>query len=209
MSKHLNLFGVLPILLSSAIVLISCNNPGSDKKKTESAGETKIMSKEDMIKRGDYIVTTASCNDCHSPKIMTAMGPIADSTKLLSGHPANDPLPPLDAKPTQPGNWIYITPDLTAFVGPWGISYTANLTPDSATGIGAWTEETFINTLRTGKHLGNGRDILPPMPWNYAGKLTDDDLKAVFAYLKSLPAVSNRVPAPVSPPDVAKMAAKK
>jgi hypothetical protein len=55
--------------------------------------------------------------------------------------------------------------DLTAFVGPWGISYTANLTPDSATGIGAWSEAAFINTIRSGKHLGNGRDILPPMPW--------------------------------------------
>ena len=197
------------LIAGFAFYLIGCNSASDEKKEQGDGTEAKTMTKEDMVKRGDYIVTTASCNDCHSPKVMTQMGPVEDSTKLLSGHPANEPLPPLDAKPTQPGNWIYIAPDLTVIVGPWGISYTANLTPDSATGIGAWSEQTFINTIRNGKHLGNGRPILPPMPWNYVAKLTDDDLKAVFAYLKSLPAISNRVPAPVSPPDVAKMAAKK
>ena len=197
------------LIAGFAFYLIGCNSPSNEKKEQGNGTEAKTMTKEEMVKRGDYIVTTASCNDCHSPKVMTQMGPVEDSTKLLSGHPANEPLPPLDTKPTQPGNWIYISPDLTVFVGPWGISYTANLTPDSATGIGAWSEQTFINTIRNGKHLGNGRPILPPMPWNYVAKLTDDDLKAVFAYLKSLPPISNRVPEPVSPPDVAKMAAKK
>jgi hypothetical protein len=196
------------LIAGFAFYLIGCNSASNEKKEQSNGTEAKTMTKEDMVKRGDYIVTTASCNDCHSPKIMTQMGPVEDSTKLLSGHPANEPLPPLDTKPTQPGNWIYIAPDLTVFVGPWGISYTANLTPDSATGIGAWSESTFINTIRNGKHLGNGRDILPPMPWGYVAKLTDDDLKAVFAYLKSLPPISNRVPAPVSPPDVIKMVAK-
>ena len=140
---------------------------------------------------------------------MTNMGPVVDSTKLLSGHPANEPLPPIDVKATQPGNWVNFAPDLTAFVGPWGISYAANLTPDSSTGIGAWTEDQFINTLRNGKHLGNGRPILPPMPWDVFGKKTDEDLKAVFAFLKSLPAISNKVPPPVAPPDVMKMVSKK
>jgi hypothetical protein len=100
-----------------------------------------------------------------------------------------------------------MAPDITAFVGPWGISYTANLTSDSATGIGAWPEQSFINAIRTGKHLGNpnDRDILPPMPWNIIREMTDDDLKAVYAYLQSLPPINNKVPAPVAPPDVAKM----
>jgi hypothetical protein len=102
-----------------------------------------------------------------------------------------------------------MAPDITAFVGPWGVSYAANLTPDSATGIGAWTEAQFISTMRTGKHLGNGRPILPPMPWDEIRKKTDDDLKAMFAYLKSLPAVNNRVPGPVTPPDAMKMGASK
>jgi hypothetical protein len=192
-------------LVASASYFVSCNNSS----KNQEAVETKPPSADEMIKRGDYIVTTGSCNDCHSPKIMTQMGPIPDSTKLLSGHPATSPLPPINAESLKPGSWISMSPDITAFVGPWGISYAANLTPDSATGIGAWTEEQFINTVRNGKHLGNGRDILPPMPWPFVGKLIDDDLKAVYAYLRSLPPISNRVPGPVPPPDVIKMAAKK
>jgi len=202
------LFYVISTILAAGFVsyLVGCNSASDEKKEQASTSpETKTMSKEDMIKRGDYIVTTGSCNDCHSPKVMTKMGPMPDSTRLLSGHPAGDPLPPISkADLTSP--WIRLTPDLTAFVGPWGISYSANLTPDSASGIGAWSEATFINTIRSGKHLGNGRDILPPMPWPFVGKLTDDDLKAVFAYLQSLPAISNKVPAPVAPPDLAKIA---
>ena len=118
----------LPFILSGATQHLT------KKKKANTAPETKTMTKEDMIKRGDYLVTTGSCNDCHSPKIMTKMGPVPDSTRLLSGHPASDPLPPL-SKTDISSPWIRFTPDLTAFVGPWGISYSANLTPDSATGM--------------------------------------------------------------------------
>jgi hypothetical protein len=208
MSKFFDSFRSLAILAVTGLVFTSCNNSGTDENKTGTTGETK-MSKEDMVKRGDYIVTTGSCNDCHSPKNMTQMGPVVDSTKLLSGHPANAQLPPINTASLQPGNWMSMAPDITAFVGPWGISYAANLTPDSATGIGAWSEEVFMNTIRSGKHLGNGRPILPPMPWEFIRKLTDDDLKSVYAYLKSLPAVNNKVPAPVAPPDVMKMGGTK
>jgi hypothetical protein len=205
------LYTISTILVAGfAFYLIGCNSASDEKKEQGSTTpETKTMTKEEMIKHGDYIVTTGSCNDCHSPKIMTKMGPMPDSTRLLSGHPASDPLPPINLNSLKPGNWMSMAADITAFVGPWGISYTANLTPDSATGIGAWSEATFINTIRSGKHLGNGRDILPPMPWPFVAKLTDDDLKSVYAYLMSLPPVSNKVPAPVSPPDVMKMAANK
>jgi len=205
------LYTISTILVAGfALYLIGCNSASDEKKEeTTATPETKTMTKEEMIKHGDYIVTTGSCNDCHSPKVMTKMGPMPDSTRLLSGHPANDPLPPINLNSLKPGNWMSMAADITAFVGPWGISYTANLTPDSATGIGAWSEATFINTIRSGKHLGNGRDILPPMPWPFVAKLTDDDLKSVYAYLMSLPPVSNKVPAPVSPPDVMKMAANK
>jgi hypothetical protein len=91
------------------------------------------------------------------------------------------------------------TNDLTAWVGPWGTSFAANLTPDSNTGLGSWTEEMFMKALRTGKHLGQGRDILPPMPWQMIGQMTDRDLKSVFAYLRSIPPVNNMVPDPISP----------
>jgi hypothetical protein len=104
--------------------------------------------------------------------------------------------------------WIYsgrtngapITNNLTGWVGPWGTSYTSNLTPDAETGIGVWNEELFIKILRTGKFMGSGRNILPPMPWQDYAKLTDSDMKAIFAYLKSLKPVKNQVPASVPAP---------
>jgi hypothetical protein len=201
MRKQFYFFSGL-VIAASCLYIVSCNN--SEDKTEGTSTETKsAMSQEDMIKRGDYLVTIGSCHDCHSPKNMQNFTP--DSSKLLSGHTAGSPLPGIDANAGKPGGWLYFAQDVTAFIGPWGISYAANLSPDSATGIGAWTEDQFIQTLRNGKHLGNGRDLLPPMPWPFIGKMTDEDLKSVFAYLKSLPAVSNRVPAPVIPPDLEKM----
>jgi hypothetical protein len=88
---------------------------------------------------------------------------------------------------------------MTAWAGPWGVSYCANLTPDPETGIGSWTEETFLRAVRTGRHMGTGRPILPPMPVEPLSHLDDGDLKAVFAYLKSLPPIRNRVPEPLPP----------
>ncbi|HEY1461040.1 MAG TPA: hypothetical protein VGH59_13395 [Casimicrobiaceae bacterium] len=89
--------------------------------------------------------------------------------------------------------------DFTAWAGPCGISFAANLTPDKATGLGGWTAEQFIQSTRTGKHLGVGRPILPPMPIASLATLTDADLKAIFAYLKSIKPISNQVP-PSLPP---------
>jgi hypothetical protein len=120
---------------------------------------------------------------------------------MLIGHPQDVKIaaaPPLPAG----GAWAAsINATNTAWAGPWGVSFTANLTPDRATGLGAWTEEMFVNSIRRGKHLGaaGGRDILPPMPWMSYAALTDQDLKAIFAYLRTIPAVSNRVPSPIRP----------
>jgi mono/diheme cytochrome c family protein len=162
--------------------------------------EKKEMTKEEMVSWGEYLVTMGGCNDCHSPKVFTDMGPIPDTTKLLSGHMADAMLPPIDTSMVKPGKWVMtIGTDFTAWVGPWGISYAANLTPDEATGIGNWTDEVFIKALRTGKHMGAGRPILPPMPWFNFAKATDEDLKAILAYLKSIPPISNKVPDPVPP----------
>jgi hypothetical protein len=174
-------------------------NPAQDEKAD--------MSQADKIARGKYLVSVAGCHDCHSPKKMTAQGPEIDSARILSGHQEGSPLPPIDKMALKPGNWVLLAGDLTAAVGPWGLSFSANLTPDSATGIGGWNEETFIKTLRTGKHLGleNGRPILPPMPWDKVALMTDEDLKSIFAYLKAIPAISNKVPQPLAPPDVEKM----
>ena len=155
-----------------------------------------------QIKRGDYLVTFGGCHDCHSPKVMTPNGPAPDTTRLLSGHPADSPLPPIPAGVVGPApkQWMAMTnSDLTAWAGPWGVTFAANLTPDKTTGLGGWTTDQFIRTMRTGKHLGVGRPILPPMPWFNLAALSDADLKAIFAYLRTVKPIQNPVPVPVPP----------
>jgi len=157
--------------------------------------------KEALIERGHYLVTMGGCNDCHSPKKMTPNGPVPDAARLLSGHPADEKLPAVPPNIFGPDKWGAITNNnLTGWVGPWGTSYASNLSPDPETGTGAWNEEPFIRILRTGKFMGSGRDILPPMPWQEFAKITDADLKAIFVYLKSLKPVKNQVPASVPAP---------
>jgi mono/diheme cytochrome c family protein len=151
-----------------------------------------------QVARGAYLVTAGGCNDCHTPLVMGPGGPEPDMSRMLSGHPASMALPPPPPLPEGPWNWVG-TGTLTAFAGPWGVSYARNLTPDKATGLGGWTEAMFVQTIRTGRHMGTGRPLLPPMPWPWAAKYSDDDLKAIFAYLRSIPAVKNRVPDPVPP----------
>jgi hypothetical protein len=157
--------------------------------------------KKAMIERGLFLVTLGGCNDCHSPKKMTPHGPVPDQDRLLSGHPANEKLPEIPSNLLGPDKWGAITDsNFTAWVGPWGISYASNLSPDGETGTGAWNEDLFIRILRTGKFMGAGRDILPPMPWYDIAKLSDADLKAIFTYLKSIKPVKNEVPASVPAP---------
>ena len=158
--------------------------------------EKKVLSEKEMIERGKYLITAGGCHDCHSPKVFGPQGPKIDETKILSGHPAEMQLAEFDPAILEPGKYILFTQDVTAAIGPWGASFAANLTPDNETGIGTWQPDMFINALRTGKHLGAGRPILPPMPWEMIGKLTDEDLQAMFAYLKSIPPIKNKVPDP-------------
>ncbi len=113
---------------------IGCNKPMEDK----------VLSKEEMIQRGKYLVEIGGCNDCHSPKMMTDMGPVPDTTRLLSGHPGDHPVTDLDPAMLASKTWVLTNMDATDWVGPWGISYTANLTPDPETGLGNWTDELFI-----------------------------------------------------------------
>jgi hypothetical protein len=151
------------------------------------------------VERGKYLVSILGCHDCHSPKVFTEQGPVPDQSRLLSGHPADVPVPPLPAGVPDPNGWIALTiGNFTAWAGPWGMSFASNLTPDPS-GLGSWTEENFVQTIRTGKHLGVGRPLLPPMPWPGFAHMTDDDLKAVFAYLRTLPPIANTVPQPQPP----------
>ena len=151
-----------------------------------------------QVARGKYLVVGHGCNDCHTPYKMGDNGPEPDMTRFLSGHPADMTLPP----PPQPvGPWIAsVSASFTAWSGPWGISYTANLTPDKETGLGTWTSQQFIDTIRNGRVQGHGRQLLPPMPWPAYKNMNDADLKAVFAYLRTIPAIKNQVPDPVIAP---------
>jgi mono/diheme cytochrome c family protein len=153
-----------------------------------------------ILERGHYLVTVGGCHDCHTPWHVGPNGPEPDMSRMLSGHPqeALVDVPPNPAG----GPWIisaYATN--TAWAGPWGVSFTANLTPDENTGIGIWTEEIFINTLRSGKHWGQSRDILPPMPWFNYGKMTDEDLRAVYAVSALDPAGPEPGPGTACPGD--------
>ena len=152
-----------------------------------------------QVKWGEHLVTVSGCQDCHSPKKMTDHGPDIDSALMLSGHPANVPPADIDRKSME-SKGLIITSDLTSWIGPWGISYTANLTSD-ATGIGEWKEEQFLYAIREGKFKGiaGSRPLLPPMPWQMYRNMTDDELKAIFAYLKTTKPIRNIVPQPTPP----------
>lgn len=182
---------LLKLVPALSLVLAACAA-----EKTESAATAAVPT---AVERGKYLVTTGGCHDCHTPKLMGPQGPAIDSTRMFAGHPANEPIGPLPADVPGPNGWVAATNGhQTAWVGPWGVTYAANLTPH-ASGMGAWTEAQFIATMRTGKHLGTGRPVLPPMPIASLAAATDEDLKAIFAYLKSVPAVDNTVPAPQPP----------
>ena len=152
--------------------------------------------------RGGALGGRMGCNDCHTPWKVGPKGPEPDMARALTGHPAGLVMPP---PPAPSGPWIWSgAATNTAFAGPWGVSFTANLTPDKETGLGSWTEEMFIATMRTARHQGKGRPILPPMPAKMIGKANDEDLKSIFAYLQSLAPVRNKVPAPIDPADGSK-----
>jgi hypothetical protein len=152
----------------------------------------------EQVTRGKYLVTTSGCNDCHTPWVLGPKGPEPDMTRMLQGHPEGDALP---APPAASGPWIVAAAATnTAWSGPWGISFTANLTPDAETGLGKWTYANFRDTIRTGRHMGRGRPVLPPMPIPMYKHFNDEDLQAIYAYLQSIPSIRNRVPEPVAAP---------
>lgn len=152
------------------------------------------------LAHGKYLVTIAGCNDCHTPLKMGPDGPERDMTRMLSGHPDSLVMPPPPVLPEGPWG-ATAAATFTAWSGPWGVSFTANLTPDAETGLGKWTLQNFRDTLRTGRRMGRGREILPPMPIPMYKHLTDEDIDAIFTYLQSIPVVKNRVPEPLPPPE--------
>lgn len=197
--KTLTIYSVFIFLLGFVLFYAGCNMPEQKKE----------LSQEELISMGKYLVETSGCHDCHTPKVFGPEGMKLDETRILAGHSPDFQLYPVDQDMIGPGKWILTNDHLTAWVGPWGISFAANLTPDNATGLGAVSEEMFIKTLREGKIKGIGRQILPPMPWDVYGKMKDEDLKAIYAYLRTIPIIKNQVPNPSLPEDVARLYGKK
>jgi hypothetical protein len=196
--KKKNNFNVLFAATFFTIIAASCTN--SSQKSVENNSAVNAVSPEDIIKRGEYLVTIMGCNDCHSPKIMGPNGPEVIPELLLSGYPSDRPVVKFKDPLIKEGFGMFY-PDLTAAAGPWGVSFAANLTPDQS-GIGTWTEEQFKIALTQGKFKGieGSRMLLPPMPWFNYIQMKDEDVSAVFAYLKSIKPVVNVVPQPI-PPD--------
>jgi mono/diheme cytochrome c family protein len=156
-----------------------------------SAGEA-----DDLLLRGEYLTKIMDCGACHTPRKMGPVGTEPDGSRYyMAGHPQDIQLPPPPALPKGP--WKAISAANTAWAGPWGISYSSNLTPDRETGIGTWSEKMFAASIRSGKHAGTGRNLLPPMP-KYP-ELTDEDMKAIYSYLRNRAPVANRVPPPTPP----------
>jgi mono/diheme cytochrome c family protein len=121
-----------------------------------------------QVKRGEYLVNLGGCNDCHTPGYFLGK---PDMARYLGGSDVG-----------------FEIPGLGVFIGP-------NITPDRETGIGSWTSDQIRTALQTGVRP-DGRVLAPIMPWHAFANLTDDDAKAVVAFLQSVKAVSNDVPGP-------------
>lgn len=158
---------------------------------------------ESQAKWGEHLVTIAGCNDCHTPKKMTPAGPVDDTTLMLSGHPEKLPAPDVDRKAME-SKGLVVTADFTAWIGPWGITYSANLTPDES-GLGNWKEEQFLYAIKnsTSKGLAGSRPLMPPMSMMPVKLMKDEELRAIFAYLRTIKPVKNNSVQP-TPPVLAK-----
>jgi len=191
-------FLVASALLVAGIVIASSSC--SDHGPVATEADTAVLtgpSEAALVGRGKYLVEIMGCHDCHSPKQMGPNGPYLDPERILSGYPADRPLPP---QPVSHEGWALLNMDLTAAVGPWGTTFAANITSDES-GIGNWTEEQFKRAITKGlyKGLEGSRQLLPPMPWENYKNISDADVHAIFSYLKSTKPVENVVPAPLPP----------
>ena len=194
-----------------AVALISTQCTDAKKEDTSETSEVKpavaqFGGFDNQVKWGERLVTICGCNDCHTPKKMGPNGPENDMSLTLSGHPGQMPPPAFDSKEAAKKGLI-VTQTFTAWTGPWGTTFAANLTSDS-TGIGGWKEEQFLKALHEKKWMGldNTRPLMPPMSMMPAVEMHDDELKAIFAYLKTTPPVKNVIPEAVllPPPPPAK-----
>ncbi len=192
------------ILRISAAALIPCSVmlAGCTSNPKPVRQEAVELTKEQLVQKGKYLVSIMGCNDCHSPKQNGPQGPAVIPELLLSGYPSKQALKKVNKEVLKEG-WLVATEDITAMAGPWGVSFSANITPDQ-TGIGNWTKENFATALRQGwyKGLEGTRKLLPPMPWQGFAVLTDEDITPIFTYLLSIKPVVNDVPDPLNPDEI-------
>ncbi len=191
-ANHFIMKSLFVIFILAAFVwsLNACNSGKTDAAATASAPP----SKDSLIKRGSYLVSIMGCNDCHSPKKIGPQGPFVDTARMLSGFPSDAPVPLANADVAK-NHQIIFTGDLMGYVGPWGTSFSANITSD-ATGIGNWTLDQFKLAFQKGKFMGlkEERGLMPPMPWEQFASVTEPDVEAIFTYLKSTKPIKNVVP---------------
>jgi mono/diheme cytochrome c family protein len=116
------------------------------------------------LERGKYLMETiVACGNCHTPQ--TPQGP-EPGRELAGGTP---------------------------FQEPFGTAYASNITPDTATGIGGWTDTQIVAAIREGKRP-DGSIIGPPMPIALYRGISDADAKAIVAYLRQVKPIANKVP---------------
>ncbi len=196
------------IILTGFIFMLSQCKEGQESDTSTVKDSTQVQAAlpanggfESEVAWGHHLVTIASCNDCHTPKKMGPHGPEDNMDLQLSGHPSQAPIPDINRKEIESKGLAAFGGTFTVFVGPWGVSFAANITSDSTTGIGSWTLEQFIRTFKTGKYGGapGGRNLLPPMPFQNVAQMTNDELKAVYTYLESTKPIHNIVPQPLPP----------
>ena len=197
MMNYKNKYLFIPLVAICFMFFASCGDRA--KQFQDIPEEQPLQQTENDIERGKYLVEIMGCNDCHSPKRMGNNGPELIPELLLSGYPSDRPIIDFTSPLIQQGFSMFY-PDLTAAIGPWGISFAANLTPHP-TGLGNWTAEQFKIALTQGKSKGleNARMLLPPMPWVNYSSMKEEDVLAIFSYLRSITPVENVVPAPVGP----------
>jgi len=198
-------WNAIAVAAVAAAALSGCGRAATATPPAEATKDA-LTAAADRVQRGQYLVNAMGCHDCHTPLKAGANGPEPDMTRMLSGHPETLKMP----RPSNTGNGLWTWSAAvtnTAFSGPWGISYAMNLTPDENTGIGIWTEDMFVRAIKTGQHMGTSRPIMPPMPWPAFRNLSEEDLKAIYAYLRTIRPITNHVPDYAPPDVVATMAA--
>jgi len=138
------------------------------------------------FERGNYLVNhLGDCIGCHTPRDANNQ---SENSLYLSGVPAK-----YAGVKTGPSS-------VAGFPGPRGARfYAKNLTPDPETGIGKWTEDQFVKTFKSGIKPDGIKYALTPMEWNIYGNMKEEDVRAIYRYLRTIKPISNKVPANIPP----------